>query len=583
MSALLTALRDADESYLVGMSNKGLYKRAVKDLETAEGEITSQGETITVTIIGETCTLRDPLWESECSCPSRSICRHILTAILFAQSHLPEDDAVAGTPDAPLPEEAEPEAVSEPEETPAPEPEPAPAPTVPADEVLLTAQNGIALLSELLTRGLVRMPENMAEHLEAAAVQAHAQHMADAERTFRELGGLLGDLRERRAVFRTEYYLQRLTKLSAHLEGVLSGTITELGDFRSTYEPYPGDLKLLAVGEREVTGGEYEGKVYYFLNLDSAAERRFYAFSDLRPVFYDSAPQRRGNVIPWNAGVPMSRLMDSRLTLVNAKVCGGKISSSQETSIAVRTKGNLNCEAVQSMIHTDLRELAVWLSGQDNYEETERLCFFSPKKCLASRFDSHAQQFRMTMEDYAGNHADMRVNFRKETRTFIEELEQIGKTMLEHTEKDYTWLCLASFADGELVLLPLEVCDFITVPAPQPYRLPPQYEAKENARAPEVLAFLDEVESWMCELLQSGIRSAPDGRGKELSGQAQRLGMEGLSGLITTLAGHAESCRHSMHEDASAALATMTQLNRYLRTGRDKLALVCALNAMQTH
>ena len=91
MSAITNALHSADESYLVGMSNKGLYKRAVKDLESADGTVTPDGETLVVAIGGETVILRDPLWESTCSCPSRSICRHVLTAILFAQSHLGED------------------------------------------------------------------------------------------------------------------------------------------------------------------------------------------------------------------------------------------------------------------------------------------------------------------------------------------------------------------------------------------------------------------------------------------------------------------------------------------------------------
>ena len=92
MSALTNALRSADESYLVGMSNRGLYKRAVKDLETADGTLTPDGETLVVSVSGETVTLRDPLWESTCSCPSRSICRHVLTAILYAQAHLDEQD-----------------------------------------------------------------------------------------------------------------------------------------------------------------------------------------------------------------------------------------------------------------------------------------------------------------------------------------------------------------------------------------------------------------------------------------------------------------------------------------------------------
>ena len=42
------------------------------------------------------------------------------------------------------------------------------------------------------------------------------------------------------------------------------------------------------------------------------------------------------------------------------------------------------------------------------------------------------------------------------------------------------------------MLLPLEVYNFIQVNSPEPYRLPPHLEAKENAYAPQVLAFLEE-------------------------------------------------------------------------------------------
>ena len=579
MSALTNALRSADESYLVGMSNRGLYKRAVKDLETADGTLTPDGETLVVSVSGETVTLRDPLWESTCSCPSRSICRHVLTAILYAQAHLDEQDGE--------PEEGPEHIPPEPEEETPPEPEPEekkpdglPTQEPPFD--MLFAEEGYALCGELLSRGLVRMPENLADHLEAAAVRAHAQKMAITERQFRELSGLLGDLRERRAVFRTEYFLHRLTSLSAHLEGVLDGTVTELGDFKRTYEKHPGDLHLLGIGEREVAGGEYEGKVYYFLNLDPASDQTFYSWSDLRPVFYESVASRKRTAVPWNAGVPMSRLMESRLTLVNAKVCGGKLSSSQETEIAVRTKGNLNCDELRRHIHTDFRELAVWLSERDRSEETNRLCFVCPMICRASRFDTHAQELRMTMEDEAGNHADLRVGYRRETKDFIEELERIGRIMLEKPDADYVWLCLADFTDGELVLSPLEVYNFITVGRGRSYQLPPQYRARENRKAPEILALLGETEDWLCELLQCGLRAAPDARGHALAKKAERCGMDGLSSLLTGLADTAGAYRHSLHADARDSLRAMTRITRYLRVGREKLALICALNAMQS-
>ena len=579
MSAITNALHSADESYLVGMSNKGLYKRAVKDLESADGTVTPDGETLVVAIGGETVILRDPLWESTCSCPSRSICRHVLTAILFAQSHLGEDteDTAEEEPDIaaeetpPPPQETEPITVED-----------VPAPAPPDDDVMQNVRDGSALCAELLSRGLVRMPENLADHLEAAAVRAHTQKMAIAERNFRELAGLLGDLRERRAIFRTEAFLQRLTGLFAHLDGIRSGMVTELGDFKRTYEKHPGDLKLLGLGEREVTGGEYEGKVYYFLNLDPEASQTFYSWSDLRPVFYDSVTPRKRSTAPWNAAVPMAKLMESKLTLVNAKVCGGKLSSSQETEIAVRTKGDLNCDELRRHIHTDFRELAVWLSGRDRTEDTERLCLVCPLVCKASRFDAHAQELRMTMEDAASNHADLRVGYRRETKTFIEELERIGRIMLEKPDANYVWLCLADFTDGELVLSPLEVYNFITVDRGTPYRLPPQLEARENRKAPEILAFLDDVEDWLCELLQCGLRAAPDRRGHALARQAERCGMYGLSSLLTALADKAEGFRHAMHADPQDALRDMTRITRYLMLGRQKLALISALNTMQS-
>ena len=100
MSALLDTLRNADESYLIGMSSRGIYKRAVKDLEQMQVTFTLAEDTAEVQLGGEVCTLRDPLWESSCSCPSRSVCRHLVAAILYVRDHI-------GTTEPPA--EAEPE------------------------------------------------------------------------------------------------------------------------------------------------------------------------------------------------------------------------------------------------------------------------------------------------------------------------------------------------------------------------------------------------------------------------------------------------------------------------------------------
>ncbi|MDE6674755.1 MAG: SWIM zinc finger family protein, partial [Acetatifactor sp.] len=86
------SLAGVDEDYLVGISNKGIVKRAYKDLEAEGGEaraavsgLDQNAQELTVAAGGETVTIRLPLGESRCSCPSRSICRHVIMAILLAQ------------------------------------------------------------------------------------------------------------------------------------------------------------------------------------------------------------------------------------------------------------------------------------------------------------------------------------------------------------------------------------------------------------------------------------------------------------------------------------------------------------------
>ena len=75
-------LAGVDDEYLIGLSNKGIVKRAYKDKEEIPAEIGAAGEEATVKINEETVTVRYPLGESRCTCPSRSICRHVVQAIL---------------------------------------------------------------------------------------------------------------------------------------------------------------------------------------------------------------------------------------------------------------------------------------------------------------------------------------------------------------------------------------------------------------------------------------------------------------------------------------------------------------------
>lgn len=75
-------LADVDDDYLIGLSNKGIVKRAYKDKEEINVKIGGTEEEPVIKVGEETVTVHFPLGESKCTCPSRSMCRHVVQAII---------------------------------------------------------------------------------------------------------------------------------------------------------------------------------------------------------------------------------------------------------------------------------------------------------------------------------------------------------------------------------------------------------------------------------------------------------------------------------------------------------------------
>ena len=92
MEALKNMLLQVDDEYLTGLCNKGTVKRAYKDLDQEKPSAVWQETETEVTLKETVCKIRMPLGESTCTCPSRSICRHIITAILYLKKNQPEDE-----------------------------------------------------------------------------------------------------------------------------------------------------------------------------------------------------------------------------------------------------------------------------------------------------------------------------------------------------------------------------------------------------------------------------------------------------------------------------------------------------------
>ncbi|MHA7965288.1 hypothetical protein ACX93W_14175 [Paenibacillus sp. CAU 1782] len=78
------------EDYLIRHANKGLYNRAVKDIDKGMDASYIFGDSSVECTLGDgtQCTLGAELESASCSCPADTMCKHILIAILFfAKEH----------------------------------------------------------------------------------------------------------------------------------------------------------------------------------------------------------------------------------------------------------------------------------------------------------------------------------------------------------------------------------------------------------------------------------------------------------------------------------------------------------------
>lgn len=577
MNEITKALVKADEVFLISLANKGVYKRACKDTDGMMLISRDEGENVIVEISGETVKVSAPLEKCSCTCVSRTVCRHIIGAILLLRQNLSEED-IADTYFSDT-EEAESEKIQE-----VTEQEEEKIKVLSKNEVKKIngcAGHCIEILGDILKRGLVRIPETSPENIEISAVQCHALKMADAERAMRNLGTRLRDCLENRASFSVNNFTEKLCYTFNLMEKLCHDDFNPdiLGTFRREYKNYSGYLTLIPIGQRSIAGGEYEGEIYYFLNPE-VQENPFLSLSDIRPVFYDTNTKRHtSKIFPWGMTASLDTMMKRKFVLSNAKISEGNLSTSKETIVAMNTDFNLNCDEVRDRIYCDFRQIIVELYEKNPQNELERMMFIHPQKCISADFDKHTQQYNLVIEDGSGFQAFVRVKYREETKKLVELVEKIGSKMLDEMDKDYTILASVFLEKNELVLYPIEIYDFIEVPEYEEYWLPDEYEvfAKSADYSDIIMELLDEVQSSIEMTVQCGLQSGIEST-KKLENKCFNYGLKGLSILVGEFSKSAENYRHNPDADIKEILHKMSELEQYISTAKKKLEIILTLN-----
>lgn len=416
----LNVLSSIDETYLIAMSNKGTYKRAMKDLAVVKNiKIDLEEDIVQIHLDDETTvTFTGDIRSYSCTCEARSICKHVMMALLEAKKMYEGEENIKVDFSALLNvdvrnivsekmwaemmfrktfhqkivlEEEGALIVSFPEES----------ITVRfltaesvADAICTCKTEGICrhkveaiywyqkergishetkqvqcliiesdklsifkeMIEQIVHLGLTRLTEKTIYEIEQLSVKARSLKLAKLENLFRKLGTDIRLYRMKHASFQMASYRQTLSAIYEYIMLLEKHRLQE-SPYRSEYYEVP-PLTLHAFGAAGwQTKSGYVGVTYYFYNRE---QEKWITYTQSRPMFYEgsniTSEDLHEQQVPWGIAGKGNELSRSCLWLKHAKLnVDFQLSSSSQT--VGEAGGKTNVTEWQSLFITTWEEL----------------------------------------------------------------------------------------------------------------------------------------------------------------------------------------------------------------------------------
>ncbi|PHB17978.1 hypothetical protein COE80_26175 [Bacillus pseudomycoides] len=478
----LNVLSSIDETYLIAMSNKGTYKRAMKDLavvsnvkmDVEEGAAQIHlDDGITVTFTGD-------IRSYSCSCEARSICKHVIMALLEAKKMYEGEENIKVDFSALLNVNVR-NIVSEKmwaemmfretfQQKFVLEEEGALIATFPEENItvrfltaesvadaictckaegicrhkaeavywyqkekgishetkqmhpLIIAPDKLSIFKEMIEQivhfGLTRLTENTIYEIEQLSVKARSLKLAKLENLFRKLGADIGLYRMKHASFQMASYRQTVSAIYEHILLLERHHLKE-SPFRSEYYEVP-PLILHAFGASGwQTKSGYVGVTYYFYNRE---QEKWITYTQSRPMFYEGSSttpeELHERQVPWGIAGKGYELSRSSVRLKQAKLnVDFQLSSSSQTVGEV--EGKTNVAEWQSLFLTSWEELLKKVKEQRLEANKQGIFCIEVAEIGEWKFQKQEQKWIIPLIDKNGKTLQMQMMKRPENERMI--------------------------------------------------------------------------------------------------------------------------------------------------------------------
>ena len=332
-----------EENFLIYLTNKGIYNRALKDFKNIKNiKIEEAEDKIKISFDNIEIFFTEDIKETTCNCPSQKICKHIIIALLYIKE-LTKDFKIE------IPNEKNFEEIKDAKNK---------------NTKKLKEKNKIidynilniskSFIENIFAKGFYSCNEKDFDKAEQIATKLNINNMPELSKLFRSLSRSIEAMLNKKILFNKIFTMHTISKIYNTIRAIENA---KKNKDDKTFKLLTGEIKSEYIGENSgefiglgaypLISSSYLGLTSILYNLNS---KKIYFFSNVVPTFYDNSKNSYDDIlynyrkkIHLENNISIEDISKHKIKLTNYKINNEeRISDSKKTSAILNKRIDYN-------------------------------------------------------------------------------------------------------------------------------------------------------------------------------------------------------------------------------------------------
>lgn len=355
-----------EENFLISLTNKGIYNRALKDFKNIKNiKIEEAEDKIKISFDNIEIFFTEDIKETTCNCPSQKICKHIIIALLYIKE-LTKDFKIE------IPNEKNFEEIKDAKNK---------------NTKKLKEKNKIIdynilnisknFIENIFAKGFYACNEKDFDKAEQIATKLNINNMPELSKLFRSLSRSIDAMLNKKILFNKIFTMHTISKIYNAI-GAIENAKKNKDD--KTFKLLTGEIKseyidensgeFIGLGAYPLISSSYLGLTSILYNLNS---KKIYFFSHVVPTFYDNSKNsyddilynyRKKNHLENN--ISIEDISKHKIKLTNYK-----INNEERISDSKKTSAILNKRIDYNFLKNIIKDCNLFISNYDDLKNID--------------------------------------------------------------------------------------------------------------------------------------------------------------------------------------------------------------------